>query len=247
MFSMAMWMAAIVAPLQVYVGDLHGLNTLKYQPAKVAAMEGHYETYKGAPLILFGFPDDEAEKSWFTVEISKLGSKILTHHWDGEVKGLKEWDREDRPPAEVVFWSFRVMVGLGMAMMLIGLWSVFCRIRGGITSDRWLLRISVLMGPSGFIAVLAGWITTEVGRQPWTIHGLLRTADSASPLSAGSVGATLIAFIVVYFTLFGIGTYYILRLMGASPDGDAEPEEQGVTRAAGITPAMALNTHGTED
>lgn len=193
MFSMAIWMATVVAPAQVLVGDMHGLNTFEHQPAKIAAMEGHFETHHGAPLILFGIPDDEAETVHFPIKIPNLGSFILTHHWDGEVKGLKEWPKEDRPPAEIVFWSFRIMVAIGIAMAGVGLWGMTARLRGRLASDRWLHRICVLMGPSGFVAVLAGWVTTEVGRQPWTVYGLLRTADSASPVPAGPVGFTLIA------------------------------------------------------
>jgi cytochrome d ubiquinol oxidase subunit I len=241
MFSMAMWMAAFVAPIQIFAGDLHGLNTLEYQPAKVAAMEGHYETQAGAPLILFGLPDDEAEVTRYQIAIPKLGSLILTHHADGEVKGLKAFPKEQRPPAEIVFWSFRIMVGIGFAMLGIGLWSLLRRLKEDrLYEDRWLHRIALLMTPSGFIAVLAGWITTEVGRQPYTIYGLLTTAQSASPIAAPAIAASLVAFIIVYFAVFGAGVFYILRLCGKSPDS-AEPDiEPGPTHAAGINPGPAL-------
>lgn len=237
MFSMAMWMALIVAPLQIVAGDFHGLNTLEHQPAKVAAMEGHYDTQKGAPLILFGLPDDEAEETRYAVEIPNLGSLILTHDWDGEVQGLKAFPKEDRPPAEIVFWSFRIMVALGFAMVGLGLWSGLARIRGNLYDAPFLHRLSILMGPSGFAAVLAGWITTEVGRQPWTVYGLLRTVDSASPIEAAAVGASLIAFILVYFAVFGAGTFYVLRLMAKPPGGGNtgdDDEERAVVRAAGL-------------
>lgn len=240
MFSMAMWMALIVAPLQVVAGDLHGLNTLEHQPAKVAAMEGHYETQRGAPLILFGLPDDDAAETRYAVEIPNLGSLILTHDWEGEVQGLKAWPRDERPPAEIVFWSFRLMVGLGLAMVGLGLWSAWARLRGVFYQARWLQRAAVLLAPSGFLAVLAGWVTTEVGRQPWTVQGLLRTAESASPLDAAAVGASLVAFILVYFAVFGAGTFYILRLMAKRPDIGID-EDIGPTRAAGITPAPAID------
>lgn len=246
-FSMAMWMAAIVAPIQLVAGDFHGINTLEHQPAKIAAMEGHYETQRGAPLILFGIPDDEAETTRFKVEIPKLGALILTHEWDGEVRGLKAFPKEERPPAEIVFWSFRIMVGIGMAMIGIGLWSLWARWRGRLLQDRLLHRLALLMGPSGFVAVLAGWITTEVGRQPYTVYGHLTTADSVAPIAAPAVAASLIAFIVVYFAVFGAGTVYILRLMGISPDTPphAQPQEEGVpSHAAGITPAPALAAEG---
>jgi len=245
MFSMAMWMAAIVAPIQAVAGDLHGLNSLEHQPAKIAAMEGHWETRAGQPLILFGWPDMAAETTRYAVEIPKLGSYILTHDWNGTVKGLKAWPRDERPNATIVFWSFRIMVGIGMLMMLVGFWSLWQRFRRRLTENPLLLRAVVLMGPSGFIAVLAGWITTEAGRQPYTVYGLLRTADSASPIDAAAVGASLLAFIVVYFLVFGAGTFYLLRLMAKPPDLSEPDIEKGVpTRAAGITPAPALG-HGS--
>ena len=238
MFSMAMWMALLVAPLQIVAGDFHGLNTLEHQPAKVAAMEGHYDTHRGAPLILFGIPDDDAEETRFAVEVPKLGSLILTHEWDGEVKGLKAWPKEDRPPAEIVFWSFRVMVALGLAMAAMGLWSGWKRLRGGLYDAPWLQRAAVLMAPSGFAAVLAGWVTTEVGRQPWTVYGLLRTVDSAAPIDGAAIGASLIAFIVVYFAVFGAGTFYLLRLMSHPPDAGVI-DDIGPTRTAGLMPGPA--------
>lgn len=240
MFSMAMWMAALVAPLQIFAGDMHGLNTLEHQPAKVAAMEGHFDTHKGVPLILFGIPDEAAETMRYTIEIPKLASLILTHDLEGEIKGLKEWPADERPPVSVVFWSFRVMVGIGFAMLGIGVWSLWCRMRGRLFADTWLHRAAVMMGPSGIIAVLAGWITTEVGRQPYTVYGLLRTADSVSPLEAPAVAASLTAFVIVYFTVFGAGVFYLLRLMRQSPDLGLADVELGPTRAAGITPAPAV-------
>ena len=241
MFSMAMWMAAIVAPIQIFAGDQHGLNTLEHQPAKIAAMEGHFDTQRGAPLILFGWPDMQSEKTRFAIEVPKLGSLILTHEWDGQVKGLKAWPRADRPNALILFWSFRIMVGLGLLMALLGMLSLVARYRGRLYDWGMLQRFAVLMGPAGFVAVLAGWITTEVGRQPFTVYGLLRTVDSASPIDAQAVGFSLLAFIVVYFAVFGAGTFYILRLMGNTPDIDEPDIERGVPiRAAGITPASAL-------
>ncbi|WP_375450176.1 cytochrome ubiquinol oxidase subunit I [uncultured Devosia sp.] len=241
-FSMAMWMAAIVTPIQIFVGDMHGLNTLHYQPAKIAAMEGHYETQKGAPLILFGIPDDEAGETRFAIEIPKLGSLLLTHELDGEVKGLNAWDKQDRPKALIPFFTFRIMVGLGMLMLLIGAWSVLARVRGKLYEWTWLHRAVWVMGPSGFIAVLAGWYTTEVGRQPYTVYGLMRTADSISPVSAPAVGASLIAFIVVYFLVFGAGVLYLLQLMRRPlQDGD-DGLDEGPVKAAGLTPGPHQDT-----
>jgi cytochrome d ubiquinol oxidase subunit I len=218
---------------------MHGLNTLEHQPAKVAAMEGHFETQRGAPLILFGWPDMDAETTRYAVEIPKLGSLILTHELDGEVQGLKAWPKADRPPSPIVFWSFRVMVAIGFAMLGIGLWSLWRRWRGDLTGSPWLLRAALLMGPSGFVAVIAGWITTEVGRQPWTIYGLLRTAESASAIDAPAVATSLLAFIVVYFAVFGAGTFYLFRLFGRTPAGVPAGEEAGPLRSAGPVQPLA--------
>ncbi len=241
MFSMAMWMAVAVAPLQIFAGDLHGLNTLEHQPAKVAAMEGHFETQRGAPLILFGLPDMEAEETRYSVAIPKLGSLILTHDLDGEVKGLKAWPPGDRPNAAIVFWSFRLMVAIGLAMAAVGVASLILRRRKRLYDARWFHRLAVLMAPSGLVAVLAGWVTTEVGRQPFTVYGLLRTADSISPIAAPAVGASLVAFIVVYFLVFGVGVFYLLRLMGRPPGPvDTPALPKAPIRSAGLTPAPAL-------
>ena len=241
MFSMAMWMATIVAPLQIIAGDIHGLNTLAYQPAKIAAMEGHYETETGSPLILFGVPDDQAEVTRYQVAIPRLGALILTHKWDGEIKGLKAFPKDQRPPAMVIFYSFRIMVGIGFAMLGVGLWSLRRRFQGGgLYQDRWLHRTALLMTPMGFVAVLAGWITTEVGRQPYTVYGLLTTAQSISPISAPAIGASLLAFIIVYFAVYAAGIFYLFRLAAGSPDGVAPTLEPGPMHAAGLTPGSTL-------
>ena len=242
MFSMAMWMAAIVAPLQLVAGDIHGLNTLEHQPMKVAAMEGHWERQRGAPLILFGLPDMEAEETKYEIGIPKLSAYILTHHWDGETPGLKEVPPEDRPNATLIFWTFRVMVGVGMLMIGIGMISLYLRWRRKLYHAPLFHRAAVAMGPAGFIAVLSGWITTEVGRQPYTINGLLRTAESVAPIETPAVAASLIAFIVVYFAVFGIGTWYILQLMRRDPQEDAQMEKSP-TRAAGTTPVAAFDSN----
>jgi len=241
MFSMAMWMAAIVAPLQLVMGDLHGLNTLEHQPAKIAAMEGHWDTRSGAPLILFGLPDMQAETTRYELSVPGLGSLILTHDWQGDVRGLKSWPARDRPHAPTVFWSFRVMVAIGVAMILVGLVSLFLRARRRVATTQWFLRCVFAMGPSGFVAVLAGWITTEVGRQPYVVYGLMRTAEARSPVDAPAVAGSLLAFVVVYFLVFGAGIYYILQLMRRAPAPLEQGAERGLPqRAAGITPAPAL-------
>ncbi len=235
MFSMAMWMAAIVAPVQIVAGDEHGLNTLAHQPAKIMAMEGHYQSHpNGAPLILFGIPNQAAQRVDYAVAIPKLSSLILKHDADAPLAGLDTVARDKQPPVAIVFWSFRVMVGLGLAMLGLGLWSLLARAQGKLYGWRWLHRAAIAMGPSGFVAVIAGWITTEVGRQPYTVYGLLRTADSASPLAAPAVGASLVAFVVVYFAVFGVGTWYILKLMAAGVHPGAHQVDDGPTRTGGI-------------
>ncbi|MCA1748159.1 MAG: cytochrome ubiquinol oxidase subunit I [Parasphingopyxis sp.] len=244
MFSMAMWMAALAVPVQIFVGDLHGLNTLEHQPAKVMAMEGHYQSHPdGAPLILFGIPDSEAETVRYAVEIPKLSSLILKHDPNAPLAGLDTVPEEDRPPVGIVFWSFRVMVGIGFLMLGLGLWSLWARLRGKLFEARWLHRFALVMGPSGFVAVIAGWITTEVGRQPWVIYHVMRTEDAVSPLAAPAVSGSLIAFVIVYFSVFAAGTLYILKLMAHPPETDEQPlgdEDSGPIRTAGITPASQI-------
>lgn len=217
MFSMSIWMATLVAPLQLVAGDLHGLNTLEHQPAKVAAMEGHFETQKGAPLILFGLPNMQTGKVDYAVEIPKLGSMILKHGWDEEIQGLSDWPKKDWPNVPIVFWSFRIMVGLGIFMILIGLIGVLLRITGKLYHHQLFHRACILMGPSGLIAILAGWFVTEVGRQPYTVYGLLRTSDSISPIATPGLWGSLSALVFVYFLVFVPGIIYILRLMKDTP------------------------------
>jgi len=220
MMAMGVGMLLVAAPLQAFVGDLHGLNTARHQPAKLAAMEGHWENRPGeaVPLILFGVPDMEAEQTRYAIEIPHLGSLLLTHTWTGQFPGLKEFPKADRPNALVVFWSFRVMVGLGFLMILhavLGAWLF----RGGrIFRSRNYLRFALAMGPAGLVAMLAGWVTTEVGRQPWLVYGVMRTADGVSPLAAAQVGFTLALFVVVYTFVFGAGTLYLLRIIGKGPE-----------------------------
>jgi cytochrome d ubiquinol oxidase subunit I len=219
MLVMAMGMVLVTAPIQAFIGDLHGLNTLEHQPAKLAAIEGHWENKPGeaVPLILFGWPDMESETTRFAVEVPKLGSLLLTHSWDGQFPGLKEFPREDRPPAAVVFWSFRVMVGLGMLMILLGFLALVAHLRKRLFTSKPLLRYALAMGPAGLVAILAGWITTEVGRQPWVVYGVMRTADAVSAHSLEQVALTLAIFVVVYFLVFGAGTVYLLRIIGKGP------------------------------
>lgn len=237
MLSMALWLIALVAPLQIVAGDLHGLNTLTHQPAKIAAMEGHFETAAGQPFHVVGWPDVEKGQVRWALSIPKLGSLILTHNPEGVIRGLQEWPRKDWPPVAIVFWSFRVMVGLGLLMMALGAWSLWRRWQGRLYDSSGLLRFAVMMGPAGFIAILAGWITTEVGRQPYTVYGLLRTAESVSPIGAPAVAASLTAYFIVYIVVFGSGTYYLLRLFRRSPGEGRDADDEGPLRAGGVTPA----------
>ena len=246
MFSMAMWLILLVVPVQIVIGDQHGLNTLEHQPTKVLAMEGHYESHPGgAPLYLFGIPNDRTQRLDYALGIPKLGSLILKHDPNAPIAGLDTVPDDEQPPVAIVFWSFRIMVGLGFLMLGLALWGLWARWRGRLDDSRALLWCAVAMSPSGLAAIVAGWATTEVGRQPYTVYGLLRTADSAAPLDPATVGATLVAFIVVYFALFGAGTLYVARLM-ARPPADSIPATdaasgQGPIRAAGITPAPAVD------
>lgn len=243
MLSMAMWMALVVAPVQAVIGDFHGLNTLEHQPVKIAAIEGHWENEPGepTPLILFGIPDMKAETTHFKVEIPVLGSLILTHSLDKQVPAMKEFPAEDRPNSTIIFWSFRIMVAMGLLMIAAGLWSLLLRKGGKLYSSRPFLYFVMWMGPSGLLAILAGWITTEVGRQPWVVYGLMRTADGVSNHSYSQLGFTLIAFVVVYFALFGTGFAYMMRLVRKGPhtgEGDNQrPGGPGQKR----TPARPLS------
>ncbi|OLF39425.1 MULTISPECIES: cytochrome ubiquinol oxidase subunit I [unclassified Psychrobacter] len=230
MLGMAMVMAIFVAPAQVLIGDMHGLNTLEHQPAKVAAMEGLWEDERGAPLVLFGIPDQEAQKNHYEVKIPYLSGLILTHSLDGEVKGLKNWAPEDQPYVPIVFWSFRVMVGIGTLMVLVGLFSLYKYFKKQQYNpeSKWFHRAWMMMTPLGFVALLAGWFVTETGRQPWTVYEVIRTAESMSPVAAQQVATTLIGFIVLYIFVFGAGSFYILRLIAQGPKPYEDPADDNI-------------------
>ena len=220
-FSMAVGMLLVAAPVQMVAGDAHGLNTLEYQPAKIAAIEGLWETEKGGTsLNLIGWPDMREQKTKYAVSVPHLGSVILTRTWSGAIRGLKEFAPEDRPDSTIVFWSFRIMVGIGMLILLLAALGLVLRLRNKLYDTRWYQRFALVMGPSGLIALLAGWITTEVGRQPWVVYGVLRTAEAVSPLSSQQVATSLIIIVLVYFLVFGTGTYYMFKLMARGPDAD---------------------------
>ncbi|HRE44657.1 MAG TPA: cytochrome ubiquinol oxidase subunit I [Terricaulis sp.] len=222
---MAVLMMAIVAPLQVIVGHESGVVAHEYQPAKVAAMEGWWETKPGQPTILFGWPDAEAEKNHLEVGIPGFGSWFVTGDANAELHGLDHFAKEDRPPVWITFWAFRVMVAMGMLMLLLGVWGIIAWALKRLDRSSLYHWALVAAGPSGFIAVLAGWITAEVGRQPYVVYGVLRTADAVSPVSTASVATSLLLFMIVYAIVFSAGALYILRLMAKGPESDEPAPE----------------------
>jgi cytochrome d ubiquinol oxidase subunit I len=235
MLRCALAFVAIAAPLQILVGDLHGLNVREHQPAKLAAIEARWETARGVPLTLIAWPDVRAETNRYALEVPHLGSLILAHSWDGEVRGLKDFAPDDRPPVVPVFFAFRLMVGIGLLLLAQALVGLVLWRRGRLDASRWFLRGCALMTPAGFLAVLCGWYTAEIGRQPWVVYGLLRTRDAFSGVEYGSVLASLITFVVVYAIVFGFGIWYIVKLLRRGPV--AAPPKGGTTR----TPARPLS------
>ena len=217
MMRMGLGMIALLAPFQLLVGDLHGLNTAKHQPAKIAAMEAHWDGSKPAPLVLFALPDRESERNVAEVSIPKLGSLIITHDLDGRFPGLKDFARADRPPVGPVFWAFRVMVGIGLVLITIGFVGAWLWRKGRVFDTAWYLRPVAQSWPLGFIALLSGWIVTEVGRQPWLVSGILRTADAASPLETEAVVLSFALIVVTYVVVFSVGVWYINKLMRKGP------------------------------
>lgn len=213
------FMGALLIPVQIVLGDFHGLNTLKYQPAKIAAIEAIWETDRGVPLVLFGFPDEEERTTHMAVEVPKLASIILTHDANGELKGLNEFEGQ-HPPVAPVFWAFRIMVGIGVAMLLVGFWGAWV-LKRRKEPTLWLARVLVLMSFSGWGAVLAGWYTTEIGRQPWLVQGVLTTADAASAVPAAMIGLTLLGYLVTYAVLLAAYIsvmFYMARKAGVRPE-----------------------------
>ncbi len=215
--STAMLVLVIVLPIQMYVGDMHGRNTLEHQPMKIAAIEAIWETQSDVPLHLFAIPDEKAEKNLYSISVPHLGSLILTHSFDGEVAGLKSVPPGDRPPVAPVFFAFRIMVGIGLLLFTVALLGLFLRFRHRLYDATWFHRICVLVGPLPFLAVLCGWTVTEVGRQPFTVYGLLRTEDSVSPLTQSSLEISLILFILVYSFVFISYLTFLFRAINRGP------------------------------
>jgi cytochrome bd ubiquinol oxidase subunit I len=236
MMRMAVGMIAILAPLQLFIGDQHGLNTLKHQPIKIAAMEAHWDGSKPGDLVLFAWPDEKAERNHFEISIPKGASLILTHDRNGLFPGLKSVPPSERPPVVPVFFAFRIMVGLGLVMIAAGLIGALLWWRGRLFDTRWYLWPASMSWWMGFVAVISGWVVTESGRQPWIAHGILRTADAISPVPAATIASTLALFVLVYGVVFTMGIYYINRLIVLGPQGRAvEPPETG-------TPARPLSS-----
>jgi cytochrome d ubiquinol oxidase subunit I len=217
--KMCVVMLAVATPLQLFVGHEHGLNTFENQPVKVAAMEGAWETKAGAPLILFAIPDSENETNHFEIKIPYLASIVLTHSPDGVVPGLLEVPADERPPVGIVFWTFRIMVGLGLIFIAISLLAAFQLYRGRLFESRMLLRAYTWLIPAPFIAVVTGWFVTEVGRQPWMIYGMMRLEEAVTPsLSGWMVLVTLIGYVTVYAVVFSTGVYYLKKVIQGGPD-----------------------------
>jgi cytochrome bd ubiquinol oxidase subunit I len=228
MLGMALSLLVWLAPLQVVIGDLSGLNAREYQPAKIAALEAHWDTERGAPLILFAWPDTKTESNKYQIAVPKLGSLVLTHEWDGEIRGLKSFPPEDRPNPIIPFFAFRIMVGVGLIMIALSTIGAVLWLMGRLYTTRWFLKAMMWASPLGFVAVLAGWFTAEVGRQPWVVYGVLRTVDAVSPVPGGKVLTSIILFVLVYGIVFGAGVYYIARLVRRGPDETPPlPEEEG--------------------
>jgi cytochrome d ubiquinol oxidase subunit I len=238
-FSIALWVALVLTPIQIAVGDAHGLNTGEYQPMKLAAIEARWETARHVPLTLFAWPDVVQERNLFALDIPELGSLILTHSLDGEVKGLKEVAPADRPYVPLPFFAFRLMVGIGLALLAVALAGLYLRWRGRLYDTRWFSILCAFTSPLGFIAILAGWTVTETGRQPYVVYGYLRTADVVAPVAAGAVSASLALFVLVYIVLLAAFFAYAARLVFAGPRGGAEPSsprpgaDQGVAQLLG--------------
>jgi cytochrome bd ubiquinol oxidase subunit I len=228
MIRMGLGLMLVLAPAQLLIGDAHGLVTERYQPTKVAAIEGHWNGSEVAPLVLFGWPDEAAGRNDYELALPHLGSLIITHDWNGKFPGLKDVAPADRPPLPNVFFGFRAMVGIGFYMIALAFLGGLLWLRGTLFENRLFLRAASLSWPLGFIAIISGWIVTESGRQPWLATGIIRTADAISPLPAAQVLTTLILFVVIYTLVFGMGIRLINKLIDRGPQAPLLAEEEGV-------------------
>jgi cytochrome d ubiquinol oxidase subunit I len=232
MLRMAVGLAAILAPLQLFLGDQHGLNTLAHQPTKIAAMEAHWDGTKPGDFEIFAWPDAKTESNLFSISIPHGSSLILTHQWNGLFPGLKDVPPQDRPPLGSVFFGFRIMLAVGFYMIAAALFGAWLLWRGTLFETRWYLKLVAQTWWVGFVAVIAGWVVTESGRQPWIIQGVMRTADASSPVPGASVATTLVLFVLVYGIVFAFGIYFINRLIDKGPQGDDAPDAPGTPRLA---------------
>lgn len=228
MLRMAVAMIAVTAPLQLVIGDLHGLNTLEHQPVKLAAMEGHWYEDDPGHLLIFGVPNEEERRNHFEIAIPYLGALILTHDLHGTYQGIADFPEDEWPPVANVFYTFRIMVGIGLILIAVGLWGLYNWRRDRLFDSRLFLKSTQHMWPLGFIAIIAGWFVTEQGRQPWVAQGLMRTVDGVSPVSANSMALSLALFVIIYTVIFALGLYYINRLILRGPFGEATEEPAGV-------------------
>lgn len=243
MFSMSLWLLTILVPLQVILGDLHGLNTLKYQPTKLAAIEAHWKPEKDAPLILFALPDQENQANHDVIEIPDLGSLILTHSIQGEVPGLSSVPVDEQPTVILPFFAFRIMVGLGLIMFALVITSLWLRFKGNLLTSPKYLTLCQVLSPIGFFAVIAGWVTTETGRQPWTVYGLLKTAQSVTPsLTNTDVIISLLGYMLVYLVIFPVGIILMIKTIRNALDNiKVEPVEGGQPSSPVVTPPEYLS------
>ncbi len=237
MLSMTLWLLTLMVPLQIFLGDLHGLNTLHTQPAKLAAIEAHWDREARAPLTLFAIPDQQAETNRYAIDVPLLGSLILTHDINGVVPGLKEFPRQDRAPVAIPFFAFRIMVGVGLVMLALVAVGLWLRLRRKLYDSFWFLRALMWSMPLGFIAVVAGWTTTEVGRQPWTVYGVMRTAQSVTPsLSGSDVLISLLGYMAVYCIMFPAGLWMVMRIVRGGVSKDEGGPVEGGRPAAPVKP-----------
>ena len=246
--SMCLWLLLFLAPAQAVVGDFHGLNTLEHQPTKVAAMEGHWETSTNVPLLLFAIPDQEAQTNHFDIGIPNLASIILTHSPDGEIPGISEAAPEEQPPVIIVFWAFRVMVGIGLLMIATAFIGLLMRRKGKVYEHSGYLKALVCMIPMPFAAVLAGWVVTESGRAPWLVYGMMTHAEGLTPsLTGGMALFTLIGYVVVYAVVFYAGIYYLTRVVrnGMLPEEEKETTSENFKRP--MRPFSAAHTPFDDD
>lgn len=246
--SMCLWLLLFLAPAQAVVGDFHGLNTLEHQPAKVAAMEGHWETSGNVPLLLFAIPDQEAQTNRFEIGIPNLASLILTHSTDGVIQGLNEFAPEEQPPVWIVFWAFRVMVGIGLLMIATALTGLLLRRKGKFHQHTGFLKTLVYMIPMPFVAVLAGWIVTESGRAPWLVYGMMAHAEGVTPSLTGPMALfTLVGYVLVYAVVFYAGIYYLTRVVRNGMLPNEERETAGDNFRRPMRPLSATETPFDDD